>query len=67
MSCLNIPQVFLNLPKLHANVKNVYEDENSSSILCDIYVYKDQVLHGKLLGKPFEDLLELEDFIRVKY
>ena len=53
------------LPQLHANVKNIYYDEEGK-LICELYVYKEDALHGKL-KKPYFDLLDLEAFIKIKY
>jgi len=62
-------QIILHLPMLNSNVKNVYredEEEGGECLMCEIYVYKDQQLVKKL-KKPFKELRELEDFIKIKY
>jgi hypothetical protein len=54
----------LELPLIQANVKSI-SNENGEEIL-DLYVYKNHVLQKKI-KKPYYELLELEDFIKIKY
>lgn len=56
------------LPKLQANVKHIFvqADGDRDGLVCEIYVYKDEKLHLKL-KRDYQQLLELEQFIRVKY
>lgn len=52
---------------MNANVKNVSAAQNDDmNLTCEIYVYKDGKLVKKL-KKPFLELQELEDFIKIKY
>lgn len=53
------------LPQLKTYIKNIYFAKGGS-LICDIYVYKDDQLQKKL-KKHYADLLDLEDFIRIKY
>ena len=52
------------LPAILANVKSI-SNENGEEIL-DIYVYKNHILQKKI-KKPYYELQELEDFMKIKY